>query len=60
MRDKQGRWLSGPDPDRHQLTRRDRRLGYFIARWRIALKYGHRGTWWFRDHVKAWYRQRQA
>ena len=28
MRDARGRFLSGPDPDRHQLTRAERRRGY--------------------------------
>ena len=28
MRDARGRFLRGPDPDRHQLTRAERRRGY--------------------------------
>lgn len=31
MRDARGRFLSGHDPDRHRLTRGERRLGYFVA-----------------------------
>jgi hypothetical protein len=30
-RDSKGRFLPGPDPDRHILTRRDRQKGYFLA-----------------------------
>lgn len=28
MRNARGRWRPGPDPDRHVLTRRERRKGY--------------------------------
>lgn len=28
MRDAQGRFTAGPDPDRHRLTRAERRRGY--------------------------------
>jgi hypothetical protein len=28
MRDEKGRWLPGPDRDRHRLTRREQRRGY--------------------------------
>ncbi len=28
MRDARGRFLPGPDPDRHELTREERRRGY--------------------------------
>jgi hypothetical protein len=28
MRDARGRFLAGPDPDRHPLTRAERRRGY--------------------------------
>jgi hypothetical protein len=28
MRDAKGRFLPGPDPNRHQLTREERRRGY--------------------------------
>jgi hypothetical protein len=28
MRDERGRFLAGYDPDRHELTRRERRRGY--------------------------------
>ncbi len=28
MRDARGRFLRGPDPDRHELTRAERRRGY--------------------------------
>ncbi len=28
MRDARGRFLPGPDPDRHELTRAERRRGY--------------------------------
>ncbi len=31
MRDKRGRFLSGFDPDRHRLTRKDRRRGYLVT-----------------------------
>jgi hypothetical protein len=31
MRDERGRFLPGPDPDKHILIRRDRRKGYFVA-----------------------------
>ncbi len=36
MRDARGRWLAGPDPDRHALTRAERRRGYQSARRRLA------------------------
>lgn len=65
MRDKRGRFLPGPDKDRHQLTRAERRRGYQttafggtlpIGKWRwvmrkIARQYG-RGHLGLPDDVK--------
>ncbi len=56
MRDARGRFLPGPDPDRHILTRRERRKGYHNAS-----LYGE-NPWicaWVWRKVRAYYRAKR-
>ena len=63
MRDARGRFLGGPDPDRHQLTRAERRRGY-----RNAVKSPRAGgpcddvrvLAWVWRRVRSYYRARNA
>ncbi len=58
VRDQRGRFLPGYDPDRHRLTRKDRRRGY-----RITMGGGRNGQLtlaqiqWVAHQVQRYYRQ---
>jgi hypothetical protein len=61
MRDERGRFLPGHDPDRHRLTRKDRRRGY-----RIVLGGGRNGQLtpaqirWVAIKVQKHYRRKEG
>jgi hypothetical protein len=40
MRDAKGRFLPGPDPDRHLLTKANRQKGYLVATQMLKLRNG--------------------
>jgi hypothetical protein len=52
MRDAQGRFLPGPDPDRHQFTRAERRKGFF---WAMNGKMPSRMRAWLRQKITRYY-----
>jgi hypothetical protein len=59
-RDAQGRWLPGPDPDRHTLTRAERRKGYQAALRKChAMDDGWGAGAWLYYRVRGWYRARR-
>ena len=53
MRDVRGRFLSGPDSDRHVLTRAERRKGYLIATRFSAMP--NRVRCWLRRKITRFY-----
>jgi hypothetical protein len=57
MRDKRGRFLPGPDRDRHPLTRRERQRGFRHALAAAVRSSPDQGAWLY-WRVKAWYRAR--
>jgi len=59
-RDAGGKFLPGPDPDRHQLTRRERRKGYRAARRKCEqIGDGWGASAWFYYRIRGWYRARR-
>jgi hypothetical protein len=52
MRDAKGRFLPGPDPDRHILTRAERQKGYF---WAMNGKMASRTRAWLRKKIRGYY-----
>jgi hypothetical protein len=58
MRDEKGRFLPGPDPDRHILTQQDRQKGYLIAT-RIR-KMPSRTRAWLRNKIRRYYLARRG
>ncbi len=57
MRDAQGRFLPGPDPARHRLTKKERRKGYATALTRMQEDWQ---TWaWLYRRIRGWYRQQK-
>jgi len=63
MRDAKGRFLPGPDPDRHALSQAERRKGFWVATgyWfegRPVTKMPSRTRAWLRNKIKAYYRGR--
>jgi hypothetical protein len=55
-RDARGRFLPGPDPDRHYLTRIDARKGYMVAV--LMGKLPSRLRCWLRNKIRFYYRYR--
>lgn len=55
MRDAQGKFLPGPDPDRHRLTKVERRRGYYAALYKSE---DIRHFAWVWRKVRGWYRAR--
>ena len=58
MRDARGRFLPGPDPDRHELTRAERRRGYAHATERLGSGDARVYAWLYR-RVRSYYRARR-
>jgi hypothetical protein len=58
MRDANGRWLPGPDRDRHRQTRREQRRGYANAMDRLRRQDVHVYAWVWRK-VRGYYRRRR-
>jgi hypothetical protein len=58
MRDARGRFLPGPDPDRHQFTRRERQKGYFLATQFYRMPSRVRA--WLRSKITRYYQQRRT
>jgi hypothetical protein len=56
MRDKKGRFLPGPDPDRHVFTTFDRKKGYF---WAMNGKMPSRVRAWLRKKIRGYYQARE-
>jgi hypothetical protein len=52
MRDAKGRFVRGPDPDRHILTRAERQKGYFYA---MNGKMASRVRAWLRKKIRGFY-----
>jgi hypothetical protein len=57
VRDARGRFLPGPDPDRHPLNQRDRRKGYFIATQMARMP--SRVHAWLRSKIRRYYTARR-
>lgn len=57
MRDAQGRFLAGPDPDRHLLTRAERQKGYWIATQFARMPSRTRA--WLRKKIRGYYQGRR-
>jgi hypothetical protein len=55
MRDAKGRFLPGPDPDRHILTRAERQKGYFYA---MTGKMASRVRAWLRKKIRRHYQDK--
>jgi hypothetical protein len=57
VRDERGRFLPGPDPDRHFLSKWDCRKGYYIAT-QVA-KLPRRVRAWLRSKIRRYYHGRR-
>lgn len=57
MRDAKGRFLPGPDPDRHLLTRAERQKGYLLAT--RFYKMPSRTRAWLRSKIRRYYQARR-
>ena len=53
MRDAKGRFLPGPDPDRHVLTRSDRQKGFWVATRFVQMPSRTRA--WLRTKIRRYY-----
>ena len=53
MRDARGRFLPGPDPDRHILTRDEKRKGYLLATQFYPMPSRTRA--WLRSKIRRYY-----
>ncbi len=58
MRDQKGRFLPGPDPDRHILTRLDRQKGYLVATQMKQMPSRTRA--WLRKKIRCYYKTRNG
>ena len=58
MRDRRGRFLPGPDPDRHILTNLDRRKGYWVATQSPYRQLPSRVRAWLRKKITRYYQAR--
>jgi hypothetical protein len=59
-RDRYGRFVSGPDADRHEFTGAERRRGYRRAKRRLQAVMGElEGAQWLLLRVRGWYRSRR-
>jgi hypothetical protein len=57
MPDARGRWLPGPDPDRHRLTRREQQRGYANAMKRVQESWNSLA--WLYYRFRACYRRQR-
>jgi hypothetical protein len=57
VRDARGRWLPGPDPDRHRLTRREQRRGYRNAMKRVQESWNLHA--WLYYRIRGYYRRQR-
>jgi hypothetical protein len=58
MRDARGRFLPGPDPDRHQFTVQERLKGYLLATQFYPMPSRTRA--WLRNKIYRYYRERRT
>jgi hypothetical protein len=56
MRDAKGRFLPGPDPDRHVLSKAERQKGYLLAT--RFYRMPSRVRAWLRNKIRSYYRKR--
>lgn len=58
MRDSKGRFLPGPDPDRHLLTKEEKRKGFWVAM--QFVKMPSRTRAWLRKKIRGYYQRRHS